>query len=200
ESLKKVELFKILDTNSQYYETIIKSSLDNNKYKLLIINGLIRSVNKQNDAWKYFDLASKELKKQNIPYMSGISDMLTASYSENENMHEFSNLYIKKAHENFSRWKADELTCFIEKNNSSLFTTTNTSDKFNLVNIDFEAVVRASHVISEEISLEELLDKTMKIIVENSGSQCGFLLLQHDNKLLVEAAYDFTKKSCTRDI
>ncbi len=60
--------------------------------------------------------------------------------------------------------------------------------------------MRASHVISEEISLEELLDKTMKIIVENSGSQCGFLLLQHDNKLLVEAAYDFTKKSCTRDI
>ena len=181
-------------------KTIVQTSLDNNKYKLLIINGLIQDTNRQNDAWKYFDLAEKETKKQHLPYSSGICSMLLASYWQEEGMCDFADLYIQKTHKSFKNWKATELAKNIEKTYPSVIKMTNTIDKFNLTNFDFESVMKASHAISEEISLEELLNKIMKIIVENSGSQLGFLLLHHDNKLQVEAAYDFVTKSSARDI
>jgi len=198
--LKKEEVLDTLEKNYYYYESVVKTSLDNNKYKLLLINSLIQSINKQNDAWTYFDLASKESSKQKIPYANGICNLFASSYWADENMEDFATVYMQKAYESFETWNATQLTNKLEKSHPMVFSKAEVTDKFNLTSFDFESVMKATHAISEEISLEELLNKIMKIIVENSGSQIGFLLLQNERKLLVEAAYDFVTKSNAKDI
>jgi hypothetical protein len=44
--------------------------------------------------------------------------------------------------------------------------------------LDFTSVMKASQTISSEIVIERLLDKLMKIIMENAGAQKGVLILE----------------------
>ena len=53
--------------------------------------------------------------------------------------------------------------------------------------LDVEAVLRASQAISGEIVLENLLGNLLSILMENVGAQRGFLILNRDNKLMIEA-------------
>ncbi|HEY9298064.1 MAG TPA: PAS sensor protein, partial [Phormidium sp.] len=63
-------------------------------------------------------------------------------------------------------------------------TTTGSSTSSEL---DLIAIVKASQTLSEEILLEKLLAKLMRIIIENAGAQKGFLILEKKGKLLIEA-------------
>ncbi len=55
--------------------------------------------------------------------------------------------------------------------------------------LDVETVLRASQAISGEIVLENLLGNLLSILMENVGAQRGFLILNRDNKLLIEAEH-----------
>ncbi|MEG4321086.1 MULTISPECIES: AAA family ATPase [unclassified Microcoleus] len=53
--------------------------------------------------------------------------------------------------------------------------------------LDLTTVMKASQTLSEEIVLDKLLAKLMRIIIENAGAQKGFLILEIKGKLLIEA-------------
>ena len=55
--------------------------------------------------------------------------------------------------------------------------------------LDLAAVFKASQAISSEIVLDRLLDKIMKILVENAGAEKGFLVLKEGENLAVRAGY-----------
>jgi GAF domain-containing protein len=63
-------------------------------------------------------------------------------------------------------------------------TTTGSSTSSEL---DLTTVMKASQTLSEEIVLDKLLAKLMRIIIENAGAQKGFLILEKKGKLLIEA-------------
>ena len=63
-------------------------------------------------------------------------------------------------------------------------TTTGSSTSSEL---DLIAIMKASQTLSEEIVLDKLLAKLMRIIIENAGAQKGFLILEKKGKLLIEA-------------
>ncbi|MBD1889172.1 AAA family ATPase [Coleofasciculus sp. FACHB-SPT9] len=63
-------------------------------------------------------------------------------------------------------------------------TTTGSSTSSEL---DLIAIMKASQTLSEEILLDKLLAKLMRIIIENAGAQTGFLILEKKGKLLIEA-------------
>jgi histidine kinase len=53
--------------------------------------------------------------------------------------------------------------------------------------LDIETVIRASQTLSEEIQFDKLLEKLMRLLVENAGAQKGLLLLQKQGVLTVQA-------------
>ncbi len=53
--------------------------------------------------------------------------------------------------------------------------------------LDISAVIKASQAISGEIVLNRLLDKLMRIVIENAGAQKATLLLNNKNKLELTA-------------
>ncbi len=53
--------------------------------------------------------------------------------------------------------------------------------------LDMKAIVNASQAISSEIILKDLLEKMMRIILENAGAQEGYIILNEKGRLLVEA-------------
>jgi predicted ATPase/signal transduction histidine kinase/FixJ family two-component response regulator/tRNA A-37 threonylcarbamoyl transferase component Bud32 len=54
--------------------------------------------------------------------------------------------------------------------------------------LDLGAVMKASQAISGEIVLASLLDKLMKILIENAGAETGLLILSKDDQFVIEAA------------
>ncbi|MGV0102211.1 ATP-binding protein [Nostoc sp. DSM 114160] len=52
---------------------------------------------------------------------------------------------------------------------------------------DFMTVMKAAQVLSEEMVLTQLLEKLMKIVIENAGAQQGYFIAKHENKWMLEA-------------
>ncbi|MBF0337432.1 MAG: response regulator, partial [Nitrospirae bacterium] len=58
--------------------------------------------------------------------------------------------------------------------------------------LDIYTLLKASQTISEEIHLEGLLEKIMRIMVENAGAQKGVLLLKEDTRWQIQALVETT--------
>ena len=56
--------------------------------------------------------------------------------------------------------------------------------------LDTAAVVKASHMLSQEIRLEQLLKKLMNIVIENAGAEKGILIQKSGAELLIQASAD----------
>ncbi|MCW5314457.1 AAA family ATPase [Nostoc sp. KVJ3] len=114
--------------------------------------------------------------------------------------------YITKAYYAYIRWGAIakvkyleskyvflvEQTTTIETTTSKIDTihsTTTTTTNSSLSNfLDFNAFIKFSQAITNEIVLESLLDKLIKILLENAAAHKAILLLFKDNKLYIEAS------------
>lgn len=70
-----------------------------------------------------------------------------------------------------------------------LITVTNTTSGTRSGEIlDFATIMKASQAISSEIVLDKLLATLMKILIENAGAQLGYLILETQGKLFIEAS------------
>ena len=109
--------------------------------------------------------------------------------------------YMSKSHYCYQRWGANAKAKDLEtrypqlisqlatphlSNSHTITRTSRHSDGSSAV-LDFKTALKASHAISGEILLDRLLNKLMKIIIENAGAQSGSLLLPTDGKWLIEA-------------
>ncbi|WP_437682715.1 AAA family ATPase [Sorangium sp. So ce131] len=54
--------------------------------------------------------------------------------------------------------------------------------------LDRATVIRAAQAISGEIVLEKVLERVMRIVIENAGAQRGLLILAREGRLMVEAS------------
>lgn len=66
---------------------------------------------------------------------------------------------------------------------SMMYSTSSDTDE----SLDLGSVVKASQTISEEIVLSNLLQKVMRIVIENAGAQVGFLILENEGQWFIEA-------------
>lgn len=57
-----------------------------------------------------------------------------------------------------------------------------------LSNLDLASVMKASREISGEMVLDQLLDKTLSILLENAGGQWGCMIVRTGSRCVVEAA------------
>jgi GAF domain-containing protein len=100
--------------------------------------------------------------------------------------------YMKEAHYAYTRWGAKAKVEDLEPKypqllpkssttktitSTSTTTTNSVSGSQSASALDLATVMKASQVISGEIVLDKLLASLMKILIENAGAQCGYLIL-----------------------
>ena len=73
--------------------------------------------------------------------------------------------------------------------------TSNSNEIFDLA-----TVMKATEAITSEIILDNLLDKLLKIILENAAAQKGCLILLKENKLFIEAQQSLLEETATNII
>jgi predicted ATPase/signal transduction histidine kinase/tRNA A-37 threonylcarbamoyl transferase component Bud32 len=115
--------------------------------------------------------------------------------------------YITKAYYAYIRWGAIAKVKYLESKYAFLIgqtttveittskidtihlTTTTTTNSSSLSDfLDFNTFIKFSQAITNEIVLENLLSKLIKILLENAAAQKAVLLLLKDNQLYIEAS------------
>jgi hypothetical protein len=61
--------------------------------------------------------------------------------------------------------------------------------------LDLSTVLKASQAIASEIILDKLLQKLIKIVIENAAAETGVLILTKNNQLLIEATGNTQQES-----
>lgn len=151
---------------------------------------------KQNlKAIEYYDFAIDAATKANNHFEAALSNELAAEFYFSLNKPRIAEAYIKESHSKYSLWgalsKVQNLEIRypqvfkIQQNEYILNTITSTS---TFSELDSLTVLKSSQAISEEIMLDKLLDKLMKILIESAGAQTGILILSHENKLEIVAS------------
>ncbi|MBD1810024.1 AAA family ATPase [Microcoleus sp. FACHB-SPT15] len=128
---------------------------------------------------------------------------LAAKFHLFRDREKFAQTYMKEAHYCYGRWGALAKVADLEARYPQLLTQSQTvthttdTDKNNSTtttgnslgsSLDLATVMKASQAISSKIVLDKLLVSLMKILIENAGAQKGFLILETQGRLLIEAS------------
>lgn len=99
--------------------------------------------------------------------------------------------YLRGAHGVFNRWGAKRKVEHLEREFPVLAQWSQrqaTRSGGDLADLDLASVMKASREISGEMVLDQLLQKTLEILLENAGGQWGCLVVRNDGEFSVEAA------------
>jgi PAS domain S-box-containing protein len=115
-------------------------------------------------------------------------------------------LYLKESYYAYSRWGATAKLAQLEKAFPDLLPLpegdfrpaveigratrgqSTSSSETAAAGLDFNTVVKAAQAISGEMALDQLIQKLMKIVIENAAAQSGYLLLEQNGELAISAA------------
>jgi predicted ATPase/serine phosphatase RsbU (regulator of sigma subunit)/tRNA A-37 threonylcarbamoyl transferase component Bud32 len=153
-------------------------------------------------AMDLYDRAIAKAKENHYLNEEALACELAAKFWLAKGKERFATSYINDAGYAYTRWgataKVQDLEARYPQLISKVTTTTRIiNTKTTTTNIqtrtssgeflDIATVIKASQAISGQIFLEKLLPNLMKILIENAGAQVGFLILESQGQLLIEA-------------
>ncbi len=155
------------------------------------------------EAEDFYEQAIQGARENGYIQEEALAYELAAKFYLSRGREKFAQTYMKEAHYCYGRWGAKAKVADLEARYPQLLTqsptvtrttdtgTTNpttTTGNRSGSSLDLATVMKASQAISSEIVLDKLLASLMKILIENAGAQKGFLLLETQGKLLIEAS------------
>ena len=214
--LTKYESLNETDKKKQYKE--IKNIINkfevwgekqpqNYSYKLLLIQAELERI-KGNllAAMNYYDLAIEKAEENNLQFDEALAGEFAARFYFSISKKKIANAYLRDAAYLYERWGANCKVKALEEKHPWLsieqplstlhgaetdsieasYTETGLAQKSNT--LDLDTVFNASQAISQEIDLEILITKLIKVIIENAGAQSGFIILKSGDALFLEAS------------
>jgi len=150
------------------------------------------------EAMDYYDRAISLAKENEYIHEAAIAYELAAKFYLSKAKELTAKAYMQEARYCYQLWGAVAKVKDLERRYPQLFvidraitknilTTTSTTDNHSSSSLDIDTVMKASEAISGEIVREKLLSRLMKILIENVGAQKGYLILENQGKLLIEA-------------
>ncbi|HEY9295130.1 MAG TPA: GAF domain-containing protein, partial [Phormidium sp.] len=149
----------------------------------------------------YYEQAIQGAKAQGYIQEEALANELAGEFHLSLGRESMGRFYIIESYYSYIRWGATAkvknleetypqfLSKIVHQKSTELdvyhtkLTTTDSDSGF----LDFAAVTKASLAISGEIVLSQLLNKLMKIAIENAGAQKGCLILNRQDALVIEA-------------
>ena len=159
-----------------------------------------RVLGQHQDAREYYDRAITLAHDNEYLNEEALAYELAGRFYLARGQNRLAHYYLQDAHYAYQRWGAIAKVKDLEARypqflagaskgalQTRLPSSTISQHETSTEVFDFHSVLRASQAISSEILLDKLLEKLIKIVIENAGAQTGFLLLEIEDKLLVKA-------------
>jgi predicted ATPase/signal transduction histidine kinase len=164
--------------------------------KARVIGDIIRAM-------EYYDRAIDQAKEQGYIQESALAAERAFDFYRAIKRERTSRAYLHEAYYGYIRWgataKARDLEekypqlvfeaseHHLKKNDINITKSISSSVQRSREILDFSTVSKASIVLSEEIILENLFDKILKIVMENTGATTAHLILKRSKKWVIEA-------------
>jgi predicted ATPase/serine phosphatase RsbU (regulator of sigma subunit) len=161
-------------------------------------------------AMELYDRAIKLAREQGFGYHEAEANELCAKYHLRKQRTAVARAYLQDACYGYQHWGATtKVRQLVERHPSLLAgfeqvgavrgaapavtSTTHSSTTDSSRGLDLVTAVRATQALAGELELGSLLERLMRVIVENAGAQRGLLVLNHNGRLEVEAAVTVEK-------
>ncbi|NUM73799.1 sigma 54-interacting transcriptional regulator [candidate division KSB1 bacterium] len=174
---------------------------ENFQHEFLLISAeMARITDKPYEAMVNYEQAIQSAREQGIIQHEALANELCAKFWLERNNGKIARSYMAEARYGYQQWGAQAKARDLEQRYPQLFAPV--SEESNapitwpasqftigrrLESLDLQTVIKASHAISSEITLARLLEKLMRIVLENAGAQKGILILEKEGKLFIEA-------------
>jgi predicted ATPase/signal transduction histidine kinase len=159
------------------------------------------------DIINLYDQAIASARKSGLIQYEALGNERATQFWLAQGKEKIAQLYLKEAHYAYQQWGALAKVADLEehypqwlaqKSASALSSTFTHTSKATIMAsstrrittssvLDLESVMKASQTLSGEIVLSRLLEKMMRIVIENAGAQRGFLILPHEEQWVIEA-------------
>ena len=168
-----------------------------------------RVLGQVTEAIDFYEQGIKGAKDNEFIQEEALAYELAAKFYLARGMDKFAQTYMREAHYAYTRWGAKAKINDLEAKYPQLLTkastatqikdtgktTTSNSTSTNSGEVlDLATVMKASQAIGSEIVLDKLLASLMNILIENVGAQVGYLILETNKKLLVEASGEVSQQ------
>ncbi len=139
------------------------------------------------DSEEFYERAIRSARANGFVHNEAVAYEVAAQFYEARGLETTAHSYLWNARNCYERWGADGKVRQLEKRYPHLRKEriANTSATVEL--LDVETVVKASQALSSEMVLPRLIEKLLRIAVENAGAERGLLILIRDGEALVEA-------------
>ncbi|MGC5326896.1 AAA family ATPase [Brevibacillus sp. SYSU BS000544] len=188
------------------YEKWSRYSPDNFQHKLLLINAEISRLS--HDEAKMLEQYEKAINssiENGYILSAAIAGECAAIYFQAKGIETVVNSYAAKAYKNYLAWggtaKANQLLENFPRYKSlvdsharhgksqAIDKPVGSHDPVTELNVlDRSTLLKASQTVAEEIEVEQVVSRLMKLIVENAGAQKGYLIVEKDGAFVVEIA------------
>ncbi|MEG4319488.1 MULTISPECIES: AAA family ATPase [unclassified Microcoleus] len=163
-----------------------------------------RVLGEKDRAMDYYDRAIQHSREQGYIQEEALANELAAEFYLLAGREKVAKVYMTDAYYGYIRWGANAKVADVEErypqlivrmpesdrltSNSQTLTVTSSTVTGSHKAFDFATVMKASLAISDEILLDALLDKLMRILLENAGAQTGCLIAAKNGEFVIEAA------------
>ncbi len=165
-----------------------------------------RVQGKDGDAREFYDQAITLAHKNEYINEEALAYEVAGRFYLRKGKPKLAQVYLRDAHYAYSRWGALAKTRALETRYPDILAQTSagsatapaaaissgisimgTSREEVSGSLDLISILKASQTIAGEIELKRLLEKQMKIVIENAGAQRGVLILDKNGRWVIEA-------------
>ncbi len=178
--------------NRQLFATWAANAPMNHEHNLLLIDAEIARVKGNiSEAIGLFERAITMAGQHEFIYHEAIAYERAAKFWLVMNNERFAHTYLSEAYRCYKTWGAEAKCRHLKKVHAGL------STRFPSATAGFDesSIIRASQVLSGELRLPELLRKLMSLAIENAGAERGFLILDRNGELFIEAEASAAKEA-----
>ncbi len=194
----KEEYWMRLETNQKQMHIWMDNCEENFQHKYCLVAAeMARISGKPMEAMRLYDEAIQSAMKHEFIQNEALGNELAARFWVSMGKDDFAQLYLEYAYHGYQLWGAATKVKELEEEHPVLKASarplarteesksSSTTDSTN--SLDIVSVMKASQAISGEIVLEKLLEKIMRVVIENAGAQKGFLIAKKGSQLVITA-------------
>ncbi|MFN8579121.1 MAG: ATP-binding protein, partial [Candidatus Sericytochromatia bacterium] len=193
---KKYNYLSVIIKNQRKFKKWSDNCPESFYHRYILIEAELCFIeNKYSRASEYYNLSIELSKKYNFIHYEALANELSAKFYLSREHEIIAKEYINEAYNCYNKWGASIKLLELKTNYPYLFTKKNNlvpqivdiTEKRKDFKLDLETIMKASQTLSEEIFLDKLIDKLIRIVVENAGAERGILILNRKDEFFIEA-------------
>ena len=161
------------------------------KYTLVAAE-IARLEDRAFDAMQLYEQSIQSARENGFVQNEALASEVAACFYATRGFETIAHTYLRNARSCYDRWGALGKVKQLDARYPHLYeervsTSTIATIGASAAQLDFESVIKASQALSSEIDLPKLIEKLMRIAVENAGAERGLLILLRGEEPQIEA-------------